>query len=119
MRFDGTPDLSNCHAQVSGSEQGSNDCGATAGPAQELRLMFRMFGMEFFGVDSLLSEPAQPMSSCPKSANPVPVPAPVITPPTLSPPPFRLPPLPKLPPLPPLPPMPPLPFSEASACSHQ
>ena len=116
MRFDGTPDLSNCHAQVSGSGQESNDCGATAGPAQELRLMFRMFGVEFFGVDSLLSEPAQPMSFCPRSVNPVP--APVITPtrpsgptaPTGSPPTFRL---------PPLPPMPPLPFSEASACSHQ
>ncbi|XVF45483.1 hypothetical protein PTKIN_Ptkin02bG0210200 [Pterospermum kingtungense] len=114
MRFDGSPDLSNCHAQVSGSGQGSNDCGAIAGPAQELRLMFRMFDMEFFGVDSLLSEPAQPMSFCPRSANPVP--APVVTPtrpPMASRPPFRL------PPLPPLPPMPPLPYSEASACSHQ
>ena len=125
MRFDGTPDLNNCHAQVSGSEQGSNDCVATAGPAQNLRLMFRMFDMEIYSVDSLLSEPGQPMSFCPRSANPVP--APVVTPtrpsgpttPTGSPPPFRLPPLPRFPPLPPLPPMPPLPFSEASACSHQ
>ncbi|XVE48901.1 hypothetical protein DITRI_Ditri01bG0039000 [Diplodiscus trichospermus] len=124
MRFDGTPDLNNCNAQVSGSAQGSNDCGATAGPAQKLRLMFRMFGMEFFGVDSLLSEPAQPMSFCPRSVNPVP-PSPVTTPtrpsgpPTGSPPTFKLPPLPRLPPLPPLPPMPPLPSSEASACPHQ
>ena len=123
-RFDGTPDLNNCHAQVSGSEQGSNDCVATAGPAQKLRLMFRMFDMEIYSVDSLLSEPAQPMSFCPRSANPVPVP--VVTPtrpsgPTApkGSPPFRLPPLPRFPPLPPLPPMPPLPFSEASACSHQ
>ncbi|MBA0581074.1 hypothetical protein Gorai_023265 [Gossypium raimondii] len=111
MRFDGTPDLSNCNAQVSGSGEGSNDCGATAGPAQKLRLMFRMFGMEIYGVDSLLSEPSQPMSFCPRSSNPVP--APIITPTRPPPPTFRL------PPLPPLPPMPPLPFSEASACSHQ
>ncbi|XVE67116.1 hypothetical protein DITRI_Ditri08aG0134700 [Diplodiscus trichospermus] len=109
MRFDGTPDLSNCQAQVSGSEQGSNDCAATAGPAQKLRLMFRMFYMEIYSVDSLLSEPAQPMSFCPKSSNPVPTP--VITPtrpsgptaPSGSPP-FRLPPLPPFPLLPPLPP---------------
>ncbi|KAB2097491.1 hypothetical protein ERO13_A01G164300v2 [Gossypium hirsutum] len=111
MRFDGTPDLSNCNAQVSGSGEGSNDCGATAGPAQKLRLMFRMFGMEIYGVDSLLSEPSQPMSFCPRSSNPVP--APIITPTRPPTPTFRL------PPLPPLPPMPPLPFSEASACSHQ
>ncbi|KAK6240804.1 hypothetical protein SCA6_006193 [Theobroma cacao] len=125
MRFDGTPDLSNCYAQVSGSGQGSNGCGATAGPSQKLRLMFRMFGMEIYGVDSLLSQPTVPMSFCPRSANPVP--APRITPtrpsgptaPAGSPPTFRLPPLPLLPPLPPLPPMPPLPFSQASACSHQ
>ncbi|XP_007041917.2 PREDICTED: protodermal factor 1 [Theobroma cacao] len=125
MRFDGTPDLSNCYAQVSGSGQGSNGCGATAGPSQKLRLMFRMFGMEIYGVDSLLSQPTEPMSFCPRSANPVP--APRITPtrpsgptaPAGSPPTFRLPPLPLLPPLPPLPPMPPLPFSQASACSHQ
>ncbi|KAE8725593.1 putative Glycine-rich protein [Hibiscus syriacus] len=102
MGFDGTPDLSNCNAQVSGSGEGSNDCGAAPGPAQKLKIY--------------------PMSFCPRSSDPVP--APVVTPkppsgpapPTGSPPTFRLP---SLPPLPPLPPMPPLPFSEASACSHQ
>ncbi|GLT86109.1 hypothetical protein SLE2022_042710 [Rubroshorea leprosula] len=114
MKFDGTPDLSNCHAQVSGSGQGSNICGAKAGPAQKLKLMFRMFDVEMYVVDSLLSEPAQPMSFCPNSRNPVPAaPLPTSPPAPLAPkvpsPPFRLPPLPPLPRLPPLPPLPPLP----------
>ncbi|BFG42275.1 hypothetical protein CerSpe_285490 [Prunus speciosa] len=131
VKFDGTPDLSGCFAQVSSTGQGSNGCGVSAGPAQSLRLMFRMFDMAMYAVDSLLTQPAQPMSFCPRSANPVaptpptparPLPNPV-TP--ASPPPFRLPPLPKLPPLPPLPPlptlppMPPVPFLEATACPHQ
>ncbi|XP_039015082.1 uncharacterized protein LOC120145270 [Hibiscus syriacus] len=119
MRFDGTPDLSNCNAQVSGSGEGSNDCGAAPGPAQKLRLMFRMFGMEIFGVDSLLSEPAQPMSFCPRSSDPVPAPGGTPTTPSRPAPPTGSPPTFRLPPLPPLPPMPPLPYSEASACSHQ
>ncbi|KAL4319978.1 hypothetical protein GQ457_18G018010 [Hibiscus cannabinus] len=114
MRFDGTPDLSNCNAQVSGRGEGLNNCGATPGAAQKLRLMFRMFGTEIFGVDSLLSEPAQPMSFCPNSSNPVVTPTrpsgPRPTPPTGSPRTFRP---------PRLPPLPPLPFSKASACSHQ
>nr|XP_023906363.1 uncharacterized protein LOC112018092 [Quercus suber]POF18705.1 hypothetical protein CFP56_24933 [Quercus suber] len=132
MKFNGSPDLSGCYAQVSGSGQGSTGCGAAAGPAQNLRLMFRMFGMEIYTVDPLLTQPAQPMSFCPRSTNPVPAP---VTP-VVSPPPFKLPPmtglppmppLPSLPPLPPLSPMPPLPplppmptipFSEASACLH-
>ncbi|XP_065867549.1 uncharacterized protein [Euphorbia lathyris] len=116
MRIDGSPDLSNCYAQVSGNGEGSqaNECASAAGPAQKLRLTFRMFDMEFYNVDSLLTQPAQPISSCPKSSNPVPVPAPVTpAPPARSPPTF------KLPPLPPLPPMPPMPFLEPSACSHQ
>ncbi|KAJ7969019.1 Pollen Ole e 1 allergen/extensin [Quillaja saponaria] len=46
MRFDGTPDLSNCYALVSGSGQGSMGCGGIAGPAQNLRPVFRMFDME-------------------------------------------------------------------------
>ncbi|KAL9414639.1 hypothetical protein AB3S75_042992 [Citrus x aurantiifolia] len=137
MRFDGTPNLSNCFAQVSsGSEQGSTGCGAAAGPAQNLRLIFSMFDMEMYSVDSLLTQPAQPMSFCPKSANPVSPPATPTTPPAavtpstspapvtrpISPPPFRLPPMPRFPPLPPLPhlpPMPPMPFVEATACPHQ
>ncbi|XP_021900438.1 uncharacterized protein LOC110816521 [Carica papaya] len=122
MRFDGTPDLSNCNAQVSGGN--SSGCGVTAGPAKKLTLTFRMFGMEMYAVDSLLSQPAEPMSFCPKSPAPAVRPPPP-TPLVGSPPPFRLPPMPRLPPLlpmpplPSLPPMPPLPFLEASACPHQ
>ena len=126
MRFDGTPDLSGCYARVSGSAQGSTGCGAVAGQARNPRLMFRMFNMEMYTVDPLLSEPTQAMSFCPRSATPVPTPEnPVSSPPSpplqepVTPvtPPVTLPPLPPLPPL--LPPMPPLPFLEASACPHQ
>lgn len=122
MRFDGAPDLSNCYAQVSSNGQGSNGCGAVAGPAQKLSLMFRMFDMEIYNVDSLLSQPAQPMSFCPRSKKPVPAPANPVRPPvpvspvTPPPPHFKLPPMPRLPPLPP---MPPVPFLEPSACAHQ
>lgn len=121
MRFDGSPDLSNCYAQVSSSGQSSNGCGAVAGPAQKLRLMFRMFDMEIYSVDSLLTEPAEPMSFCPRSTTPLPAPVTPVRPPApitpISPPPaFRIPPMPRLPPLPP---MPPVPFLEASACPHQ
>ncbi|XP_030531926.1 protodermal factor 1 [Rhodamnia argentea] len=104
MRFDGTPDLSRCYAQVmGGSSQGSAGCSASAGPAQSLRLTFRLFDMEFYSVDSLLSQPAQPMSFCPQSPAPV-------TPAVPSPPAFKL---------PPTPPLPPAPFLEASACPHE
>ncbi|KAG6779624.1 hypothetical protein POTOM_016017 [Populus tomentosa] len=125
MKFDGSPDLSNCYAQVSSSGQGSNACGAAAGPAQKLRLTFRMFDMEFYAVDSLLTEPSASMSFCPRSVNPVPAPVAPVTPvrppvtPTTPPPAFRLPRMPPLPPLPPLPPMSPVPILEASACPHQ
>ncbi|KAL5791153.1 hypothetical protein ACOSQ2_006041 [Xanthoceras sorbifolium] len=133
MRFDGTPNLSNCHAQVSCNGQRSTVCTAAAGPAQNLRLTFSMFDLEIYSVDSLLTQPDHPMSFCPQSAsNPVSPPPstpenPPATPDTTprSPPTFRLPPMPKLPPfpslppLPPLPPMPPMPFVEASACPHQ
>ncbi|XP_059654019.1 uncharacterized protein LOC132300801 [Cornus florida] len=118
MRFEGTPDLSGCYAQVSGGGQGSMGCGAAPGPARYLKLMFRMFDTAMYTVDPLLSQPGQPMSFCPKSATPT-VPAPV-TP--SKPPPFRLPPAPRLPPMPPLPrlpPMPPVPFLQASACPYQ
>ncbi|KAK3028673.1 hypothetical protein RJ639_037853 [Escallonia herrerae] len=121
MRFDGTPDLSSCYAQVSSSGQGSMGCGAAAGPPQHLRLMFRMFDMGMYTVDPLLSQPPQPMSFCPRSASPVPVHVPAPVTPS-RPPPFRLPPMPQLPPmpyLPPIPPMPPVPFLEASACPFQ
>ncbi|GMY05513.1 protodermal factor 1 [Fagus crenata] len=130
MKLDGTPDLGGCYAQVSGIGQGSTGCNAAAGPAQNLRFLFRFFDMEMYTVDPLLAQPAQPMSFCPRSANPVPAPET----PTGSPPPFRLPPIPGLPPLPPLPPlpslpplpplptlppMPSLPFLNASACPHE
>ncbi|XP_052193734.1 uncharacterized protein LOC127802085 [Diospyros lotus] len=112
MRFEGTPDLSGCYARVSG---GGGGCGAVGGPARSLRLMFRMFDMEMFTVDPLLSEPAQPMSFCPGSYKPAP--PPLITP--APPPPLANPsPLPPLPPAPPLPQLPPMPFLEASACPH-
>ncbi|KAI3409443.1 uncharacterized protein J3R85_019338 [Psidium guajava] len=104
MKFDGTPDLSSCHAQVTGGcGQRSMGCSASAGPAQSLRLMFRMFDMEFYSVDPLLSQPAQPMSFCPRSPAPV-------TPAVPSPPAFKL---------PLTPPLPPAPFLEASACPHE
>lgn len=126
MRFDGTPDLSGCYAMVGGTEDGTTTgCSGASGPPKSLRLMFRLFSMEMYVVDSLLSQPAQPMSFCSASVNPVPVPTPIImqppppsqplSPPPL-PPPIRLPPLPQLPPLPPLPPVP---FLEASACQHE
>ncbi|KAF8406579.1 hypothetical protein HHK36_008667 [Tetracentron sinense] len=102
MRFDGSPDLSGCYAQVSGSGQGSTGCGTSAGPGRGLRLMFKMFDMEIYTVDSLLSQPAQPMAFCPRSTNPQPGPVAPPRPPTVK-----------------LPPMPPMPFLEASACSYQ
>lgn len=118
MRFDGTPDLNGCSARVSGSGEGSMGCGEASGPAQTLRLMFRMFDMEMYTVDPLLAQPAKPMQQCSSSSNPVP------SPPTQdkSPPPFRLPPIAGIPPLPPLPPMPPQPpliSAQASACPYQ
>ncbi|XAR59053.1 hypothetical protein NMG60_11014684 [Bertholletia excelsa] len=120
MKFDGTPDLSRCYARVSGAGQGSGNCGAMAGPAKNLKLMYSIFGTEMYTVDPLLSEPAQPMSFCPKSSSPAPVP---LNPPPgpitpANPPPVNHHPIPRLPPLPPLPPMPPFPFVEASACPY-
>ena len=144
MRFDGTPDLSNCYAQVSdnGAQQqgSSSSCSIASGPAQKLKLLFSFFGFETFAADVLLTQPVQPMSYCPK-----PPPAPVMSPPHQAPPPpeVKLPPsppkpqVPVLPPpqapvtspppatsppqfkLPPLPPIPPVPFVDPSACSHQ
>ncbi|KAJ4826110.1 hypothetical protein Tsubulata_010962 [Turnera subulata] len=142
MRLEGTPDMSNCYAQVSTSGQGPNRCGAGAGPAQKIRLLFRFFDTEVYTVDALLSEPAEPMSFCPRFSNPGPAPITPVNPPVIPsppppfslpppprlptpppefplPPPFRLPPSPRLPPVPSLPPMPPMPFLRPSACSHQ
>lgn len=104
MRVGGTPNLNACYTQVSSNGQGSNGCGAAAGPAKQLRLMFNMFNTEMYSVDPLLAQPAQPMSFCPSSSTP----APVIP---VSPPPAPL--------LPPVPRFPPTPFLEASACPHQ
>ena len=115
MRFDGAPDLSGCSARVSGSGEESMGCGEGAGPAQNPRLMFRMFDMEMYTVDPLLAQPAKPMQYCSTSSNPVPPPT---TQPN-SPPRFRLPPVPGLPPLPPMPPLPPVIFAQASACPSE
>ncbi|CAN0899398.1 hypothetical protein LINGRAHAP2_LOCUS20251 [Linum grandiflorum] len=125
IRFDGTPDLRNCYTQFAaessstgeggGASSGGNSCIAAAGPPQKLRLMFSMFGMEMYSVDSLLSQPAKPMSFCPNS--------PSSSSSSSSPPPPSLPSPPPPPPPPPpaftIPPMPPMPFLEASACPHQ
>lgn len=129
MRFDGTPDLSNCYAQVSdnGAPQDPSSCSIASGPAQKLKLMFSFFGIETFAADALLAQPLQPRSFCPKPpAAPVmpPPQVPVMPPPqvpvkpppkvpVISPPPVTSPPQFKLPPLPPMP------FVEPSACSHQ
>lgn len=113
MRFEGAPEMSGCRAQVSGNGQG---CGAVAGPSRSLNMVFQMFDTEIYTVDPLISQPAQPMSFCPRSSSPLPKP---VTP-TL-PPPAKLPPTPRppqLPPLPRLPPTPSVPFLEASACPY-
>ena len=126
VRFDGAPDLGGCYAEVSGVEQASGSgCVASAGPAQQLRLMYRMFDTEMYVVDSLLSQPSQPISNCPNRpttpvlAPPHPPPVMPVNPPPVTPtspsPPTGL----RLPPMPQLPPMPPLPFVEATACSHE
>lgn len=129
MKIEGSGDLRGCHAQVSGSGQGSMSCGAVAGPPQNLRLVFSMFDTEIYTVDPLISQPAQPMSYCPRSASPVPAPVTPALPPPVTPalpPPTpirrpvpRLPPMPQLPPLPPLPPLAPVPFLQPSACPYK
>ncbi|CAH8361494.1 unnamed protein product [Eruca vesicaria subsp. sativa] len=126
MRFDGTPDLSNCYAQVSdnGAQQGSSSsCSIASGPAQKIKLLFSFFGIETFAVDPLLAQPVQPMSSCPKPP-PAPVmpppPAPVMPPPPVPvmPPPQAIPPPQvKLPPMPPIVQVPVLPPPKAPAMS--
>ncbi|CAL5205692.1 unnamed protein product [Lathyrus oleraceus] len=136
MRFDGAPDLSGCSAHVSGSDNGqggsSMSCSEASGPAQNPRLMFRMFDMEMYVVDALLAQPPQPMQYCSTTPKPAPTPSlqppPTFAPRISSPPHFNLPPMPPLPPLlpmpqlPPLPPLGPLPpviFVGASACPPQ
>lgn len=126
--FSGRVDMSNCRAQISGNGQG---CGATVGPAQDLRLMFKMFDNEMYTVEPLIAQPTMPSSLC---RRPEPPHAPLNLPPLPSPPSVpQLPSLPPLPPIPqtqlptlsPLPPLPPLPampkepFFEASACPYQ
>ncbi|XP_052183882.1 uncharacterized protein LOC127795938 [Diospyros lotus] len=99
IRIEGSPDLSGCYAQVSGSGQASKSCVAMAGPPRQLKLTFRLFDTNLYSVDPLLSQPAQPMSFCPKSAAPAP-PAPV-RPPAIKP-----------------SPIPPTPFLHPSACPY-
>uniref|UniRef100_A0A7N0U5V8 Uncharacterized protein n=1 Tax=Kalanchoe fedtschenkoi TaxID=63787 RepID=A0A7N0U5V8_KALFE len=110
MRFDGTPDLSNCSAQLSSNnnQQGARACGLASGPSQKLKLGFRLFNMGLYTVDSLLAQPAQPASACSNSTAPtfgVRTTAPATPRPGI-----------RLPPLPRLPSAPPLPFIEATAC---
>ncbi|CAL9204492.1 uncharacterized protein LOC103976309 [Musa acuminata AAA Group] len=93
--FDGSPDLSGCYARVVGGPSG---CGAAAGPAQGLTLLFRMFGMAMYVVEPLLSEPQVPAGFCPNAPSlPSPTPTPAL-------------------PVPP--PTPPLPLFEVSACPY-
>ncbi|KAI3736358.1 hypothetical protein L6452_15897 [Arctium lappa] len=113
MRFEGAPEMSGCRVQVSGNGQG---CGAVAGPSRTLNLVFQMFDTGIYTVDPLISQPAQPMSFCPRSSSPPPK---LVTP--ALPPPAKLQPTPhppQLPPLPRLPPAPSVPFLEASACPY-
>ncbi|KAL9670571.1 hypothetical protein QQ045_008124 [Rhodiola kirilowii] len=130
VKFDGTPDLSSCVVQVTGANGDTHNCAASAGPAQRLRALFKMFGYAFYSVDSLLSQPPQPMSFCPKTTPPTPTPTPkppttptpvAPLPPTVTPPPpvYTFPPVSGLPPMPHLPPLPPGPYTKASACPHQ
>lgn len=135
MRFDGTPDLSNCYAQVSdnGAQQDSSSCSIASGPPQKLKLMFSFFGIETFAADALLAQPVQPMSFCPKPppAPVMPLPQVPVMPlpqvPVMPPPspqvPLMPPPSPQAPAIQPpqfnFPPLPPIPFVEPSACSHQ
>ncbi|CAO2815567.1 unnamed protein product [Amaranthus hypochondriacus] len=121
ITFDGTPNLSNCFTQISNVQDPNNKCGAVLGPPKSVKLMFSMFDMAMYGVDPLISQPAQPMSYCSTSSSPPKSPSPVTLPPPVGPvtpsappkaptPSFKLPPLPR---------MPPAPFLESSACSYQ
>ncbi|KAL5725734.1 hypothetical protein ACHQM5_008850 [Ranunculus cassubicifolius] len=122
VRFDGNPDLSSCYAHLLG---GNNVCAALAGPPQQLRLVFRFFNVGMYTVNTLLSQPAQPMSICPRPTNPPPLPPVSIILPTPPPPPPRptnpppLPPVSIILPTPPPPPRLTFPFFQASACSHE
>ncbi|KAG6479347.1 uncharacterized protein LOC122020969 [Zingiber officinale] len=101
--LDGSPDLGGCYARVVGAPA---VCGAAAGPARGLTLLFRMFGMAMYAVEPLLSEPAKPTEACPRAATLWPVQPP--------PPPIRWVPTPLLP----SPPPPAITFFEASACPY-
>ncbi|KAL9690454.1 hypothetical protein QQ045_010852 [Rhodiola kirilowii] len=121
IKFDGTPDLSSCFVQVAGSNGDTHNCTAAAGPARRLRALFKFFDYAFYSVDSLLSQPPQPLSFCPKPTSPAPqpTPSPIVPDPVAPPSPPTPPPLYTLPPAFGLPPMPPMPYSEASACPFQ
>ncbi|XP_074332921.1 uncharacterized protein LOC141670813 [Apium graveolens] len=75
MRFQGSPDLTNCVSQVSSTGQG---CGAASGSPQTIRLVFRVFDLIMYTVYPLISQPAQPMPYCPGSSTP----PPLVKPPT-------------------------------------
>ncbi|XP_057523855.1 protodermal factor 1-like [Amaranthus tricolor] len=132
ITFDGTPDLSTCFAQISPNSNvdPSNKCGAIPGSPKSVKLMFSMFDMAMYTVDPLISQPAQPMSSCSTPSSPPTSPSPVTLPPPTSsnPPPMGpiVPVTPSAPPkapapafqLPPMIPLPPAPFLRSSACSY-
>ncbi|PHT43041.1 putative glycerol-3-phosphate dehydrogenase [NAD(+)] 3, cytosolic [Capsicum baccatum] len=113
-------ELSGYVGVTSSSEQGTRGCGKTGGTIKSPRLMFRIFDMEMYTIDPLISQLAELMSFCPKYSYPQPHPYPVspATPPSK----LQAPPLPPFPPTPSWPhllPMDPFPYLETSACSHQ
>ncbi|XP_058098876.1 uncharacterized protein LOC131243502 [Magnolia sinica] len=105
FKFDDSPDLRKCSVQVvPGSGQ---VCGAAAGPAQSVKLLFDVWNLEVYIVDAVLSQPANPRPFCQKSSG-SPVSVPALAPPT--PPSAQLPPFGQFPPntLP-----------QGSVCSHE
>jgi hypothetical protein len=69
VRFDGSVDLTGCTARVVNAP---DQCGSGFGPAQELTLMFRLFGLAVYTAEPLLAQPGVPMSFCPGDEKPYP-----------------------------------------------
>ncbi|KAF3322097.1 Pollen proteins Ole e I like protein [Carex littledalei] len=78
VRFDGSVDLTGCTARV---VDAPDQCGSGFGPAEELTLMFRLFGSALYTAEPLLAEPGVPMSFCPRDEKRSP-PQPVVSPPS-------------------------------------
>ncbi|CAM8899313.1 unnamed protein product [Rhodiola kirilowii] len=51
-------------------QQGARACGLAAGPAQKVKLAFKLFNVGMYTVDSLLAQPTQPASACSNSSSP-------------------------------------------------